>query len=893
MKTFLRFALLLALAAAIPAFAARRKKKKESLDLQIARYAAIIGTNRLAADSQDPRGLALIGLAKKLSPLSEIALLTTGYLERGMKPKPIKTKVTEEKLIEVMVKRAEALRITYLPKNEKVGELCLMYYRVAEECQADKLEVPFGIMKLKVAGIEGDLTTALKGRADLKDIFGKPRRPKPRPKRGLMKADREIARQAAVLATNRLAKDEKDEKGLILLRLAGTLQPDNDTYLLTTAFLAREKWQPVPIKTKATEKKLVDLMLTRAEYLRKKELRKNKNAGRLCLLYYKVAEKFQATNPKIILGLQRLKVNGIKGELDELLDQQIILAKTARERLDTEGDSGTSRITVFSARGPRLKTPWTVPGLGLNLVAIKEGTFLMGSNEGEPNARPVHKVTISRSFWMGKYEITQAQYKKLINANPSRFKGDKLPVETVNWNDAVAFAEKLTVRERKANRVPRGYVYRLPTEAEWEYACRAESRKAYYFSDRPDNLAKHAWYSRNSGGQTHEVGRKRPNRWRLYDMPGNVAEWCLDWYGEYSKEPVSDPTGPDKGSLRVVRGEDWHSAAQHCSSAYRGNRNPRDAHGIRGFRVVLAPATKKESQLEGKKGFSRDEWEVRCWENDQWTPYPLRKMKITVGPSTLRAKNTTGIHNAARLTYKTVLNGDFEVQLEAKGRFQIALHPASGQGGGVYLPMAHSATRWRSYRVKRVDGKVQFWENGKSKQFVVKRVEADAIFLISIGLRTNQEVELRRFKLTAGPLNRSQQPTDQVKVTTDNPGYNISKVNKLMPCWSNRAYAFVTYPGYLQDAQYIQRSAQSANGWIFDNNVEVSQDCYLYIIVIGPKNDLWKKYREAGFTILKDSVAISSQKHTGFVVKKRIKKGLISVKPVSDRFPKIFVIRAK
>ena len=218
-----------------------------------------------------------------------------------------------------------------------------------------------------------------------------------------------------------------------------------------------------------------------------------------------------------------------------------------------------------------------------NMVWIESGTLTMGST----------KVTISRGFGMSKYEVTQAQYKAVMGSSPSRFKGDNKPVEQVSWHDAVSYCAKLTGKEKAAGRLPMGYEYRLPTEAEWEYACRAGTTTLFSFGDDESQLGEYAWYKANSGGTTHPVGQKKSNGWGLYDMHGNVLEWCQDWSGNYPGGSVTDPQGPTTGPQRVRRGGHWYDGARFCRSEHRDGYGP----GIRGnrlsvgFRPVLAPTT--------------------------------------------------------------------------------------------------------------------------------------------------------------------------------------------------------------------------------------------------------------------------------------------------------------
>jgi formylglycine-generating enzyme required for sulfatase activity len=217
--------------------------------------------------------------------------------------------------------------------------------------------------------------------------------------------------------------------------------------------------------------------------------------------------------------------------------------------------------------------------IGMEFVLIPAGTFMMGDADGEADERPVHQVTISRSFYLGKYEVTQAQWQAIMGNNPSLFTGtDNLPVEQVWWTDVEEFIRRLNAREG-------GDKYRLPTEAEWEYAARAGSTTAYSFGNDPAQLKEYAWYKDNAGGKTHPVGQLKPNAWGLYDMHGNVMEWVQDWYGRYAAEPVTDPPGPPSGTHRMRRGGAWNNAAAICRSANRYSV-PGFRDDFLGFRLV-------------------------------------------------------------------------------------------------------------------------------------------------------------------------------------------------------------------------------------------------------------------------------------------------------------------
>lgn len=232
-----------------------------------------------------------------------------------------------------------------------------------------------------------------------------------------------------------------------------------------------------------------------------------------------------------------------------------------------------------------------------DMVRVPPGTFVMGSPVTEKHRDldedPLTTVTFVRGFWMGKYEVTQREYERVMGDNPSKFKGNPdHPVEQVTWKEAMAFCARLTQREQAAGRLPSNYAYRLPTEAEFEYAVRAGTTTRFSFGDDPDyaELPKYAWYKANSDGTSHPVGQKLPNAFGLYDMHGNVWEWCLDWYLTfYPGGNVTHPTGPANGLTRVFRGGGWDYTPQSCRSAYRNYVTPTRRLSYIGFRIVLAP----------------------------------------------------------------------------------------------------------------------------------------------------------------------------------------------------------------------------------------------------------------------------------------------------------------
>lgn len=206
----------------------------------------------------------------------------------------------------------------------------------------------------------------------------------------------------------------------------------------------------------------------------------------------------------------------------------------------------------------------------IDMISIKEGTFHFGDKVS---------VTVS-DFQIGKYPVTQKQWREIMGNNPSHFKGDDLPVESVSWDDIQEFLKKLNANNP-------GKIYRLPTEAEWEYAARGGNVSKGYTFAGSNNLNKVGWYLGNSNGKTHPVGRKKPNELGLYDMSGNVWEWCADWYGDYPKNAEKDYTGPGGGKTRVLRGGSWNFINDFCHSALRYWYVPNLRYYGFGFRLAM------------------------------------------------------------------------------------------------------------------------------------------------------------------------------------------------------------------------------------------------------------------------------------------------------------------
>ena len=216
---------------------------------------------------------------------------------------------------------------------------------------------------------------------------------------------------------------------------------------------------------------------------------------------------------------------------------------------------------------------------------VKGGTFTMGATaeqrgDAYDNEKPAHRVTL-RDYYIGKYEVTQEEWQAVMGTNPSDFKGNNNPVENVSWNDCQEFVKKL-------NQLT-GLKFALPTEAQWEYAARGGNQSKGYKYSGSNNIGDVAWYKGNSGNKTHQVGTKQPNELGIYDMTGNVWEWCNDWYGDYRSSAQTNPVGPSSGSSRVLRGGGWGSNARGCRVSYRFNFNPSSRYYYYGFRVVLVP----------------------------------------------------------------------------------------------------------------------------------------------------------------------------------------------------------------------------------------------------------------------------------------------------------------
>ncbi len=281
----------------------------------------------------------------------------------------------------------------------------------------------------------------------------------------------------------------------------------------------------------------------------------------------------------------------IKGGYDAAYSQQTpnttFIQGISQTSIQASGGS-----LIFQMLSIRLQPPIWKNSLGMTFVLLPAGTFTMGSPSDEPgrwsNEGPQHQVTLSQAFYMQQTEVTQAQWEAVMGSNPSYFSGcPTCPVEQVSWNDAQNFIAAMNARGEGT--------YGLPTEAQWEYGARAGSTTAFYnggitelYRGYDPNLNAIGWYCYNAESETHAVAQKTPNAWGLYDVSGNVWEWCQDWYGSYSSSPLVDPTGPSTGSYRVIRGGSWYYVALSCRAANRYYDFPGSRGYVMGFRLVLS-----------------------------------------------------------------------------------------------------------------------------------------------------------------------------------------------------------------------------------------------------------------------------------------------------------------
>ncbi|MEW5912374.1 MAG: SUMF1/EgtB/PvdO family nonheme iron enzyme, partial [Thermodesulfobacteriota bacterium] len=285
------------------------------------------------------------------------------------------------------------------------------------------------------------------------------------------------------------------------------------------------------------------------------------------------------------------RIAAIRKQQEETRRREAEARRQEEERRKTAEREKQEQAKKAATEQARKISPRFTNSVGMEFALIPAGSFMMGSPESDEDGyegeRPQHRVEITKPFYLGVTEVTQGQWKAVMGNNPSYyFKqcGDDCPVEGVSWSDAQEFIRRLNRREGKE-------LYRLPTEGEWEYACRAGSSTRYSFGDSESALGDYGWYRSNSGMGTHPVARKKANAWGLYDMHGNVWEWVSDWYGSYSASPTRDPQGPSSGSARVIRGGSWNYFPRLLRSADRLRSDPSNRNLNVGFRVarILTP----------------------------------------------------------------------------------------------------------------------------------------------------------------------------------------------------------------------------------------------------------------------------------------------------------------
>jgi len=370
-----------------------------------------------------------------------------------------------------------------------------------------------------------------------------------------------------------------DTYGTSLDRAIGILKKEGDPDRILSAISEQRRFDEERTVPREPESKLPDvLQITQSSYndaLKKANVEKG--------------QKFVALTERYIEALDRLMRSlAAQDKLDLSLN-----AKAEKKRVESvlsEVGVQVERLGAsVAAPGRRAGQEMTIDlggGVTMVFVWIPPGTFDMGSPATESgrdvDEGPMRRVTLTRGFWMGKYEVTQEQYERVMGRNPSEFKRGRFPVETVNWADAKAFCKAMATRIQR--------LVRLPTEAEWEYACRAGTSTPHYLGTSESDLTKVAWYVRNSGGQTHTVGLKAANDWGLHDMLGNVWEWCEDWYGSYAALTPTNPRGPTSGPFHVKRGGCWTSAGKTCRAAFRHTQSHQtidSRNALTGLRLVL------------------------------------------------------------------------------------------------------------------------------------------------------------------------------------------------------------------------------------------------------------------------------------------------------------------
>ena len=288
--------------------------------------------------------------------------------------------------------------------------------------------------------------------------------------------------------------------------------------------------------------------------------------------------------PLCLLAQVPVTRNSTKPKAKPKTEQTAKPAPAKKKTNQAAKPSGGQRSNSNSAASSSANAKLNLKNLTANMVYVSGGTFTMGAtseqgSDAYDDENPTHSVTLS-SFYICKYEVTQALWEAVMGSNPSNWKGANLPVETVSWDDCQTFIRKLNALTGKN--------FRLPTEAEWEFAARGGNNSRGYKYAGSNNIGDVAWYDDNSGSKTHVVGTKSPNELGIYDMSGNVWEWCQDWYGSYSSASQTNPTGASSGSYRVLRGGSWIGLAGRCRSSFRSFNAPDDRYNRGGLRLVLS-----------------------------------------------------------------------------------------------------------------------------------------------------------------------------------------------------------------------------------------------------------------------------------------------------------------
>ena len=279
-------------------------------------------------------------------------------------------------------------------------------------------------------------------------------------------------------------------------------------------------------------------------------------------------------------GVEKLESNRTYELIVVTYPQYAITQNVPNQSLDSQQSTPQTHLTVSDNT---ISIP-VKDGISIDMVRVEAGTFTMGATAQMKNPdedeKPTHHVTLTNDYYIGKYEVTQTLWQAVMGSNPSNFKGDNLPVEMVSWADCQDFLSKL-------NRIT-GKTFRLPSESEWEYAARGGNKSRGYQYSGSNNLFDVAWYGDNSGSKTHVVGIKQPNELGIYDMSGNVWEWCQDWKGSYSSSSQVNPTGANSGYYRVSRGGSWGFNAWYCRSSYRRSIAPDCRSSLLGLRLVFS-----------------------------------------------------------------------------------------------------------------------------------------------------------------------------------------------------------------------------------------------------------------------------------------------------------------